>query len=208
MKEKITEFATIVVDCLVYDRGEELVPRFVTIVGDTGDIDFVDDNGESSAAAKELIAQAMQTEAVQQGATAVGASHCVDVGGLPAERIAEIRNDAIYAFDEGSKLWLHGGALEAYMLEEKLLLKEIDMVVTDHLPTMGMRLGGEFREPIEQLIPLIVKAIVKLVNEKFPFMKTYTGLLMNLIAMYGGVNNIGKKYVDRIFEDVTMELAV
>ena len=203
---KTLETATVTVDCLVYDRGEDQTPRFVTIVSDTNDTEFVDDNGKASPVAKLLIAQAMQTQAIKQGATKVSASGCVDIGGLPQDEVDAIQNDSIYPFDEDSKLWLDHDELDTYMLENHLLLRATDMLVAMPISTSA-RLDGAFREPIEKLIPLVVDAIVKLINENFPFMKTYTGFIMTLVSMYGGVNNISKKYSDKMFTDVQAKLS-
>lgn len=195
--------ATVLVDTLVYDRGADQTPRFVAILDDTGDTSFVDDNGHMSDKARAMVANAMDTQAVKQGAVLIPGSTCIDTG---SANQANLLNDAVYAFDEGAKVWLDDSDLYRFMLEQKLMLRDEDMLVTPPV-TMDMRIDGAFRKPIEELIPLIVDEIVKLINKHFPFMKKYTGFVMTVVTMYGGVNNISKKYLDRIFVDVEAKIS-
>ncbi len=103
-------------DIAILDRGADNKNRFTAIEGVT-----IDKYGSLDARSLSAAKKALSNEAVNNGATRIHKSDCIDMfsGGLEAS------DDMIVAFNGGDIIYtsLHSGfAIEKFMIENNLLL--------------------------------------------------------------------------------------
>ena len=106
-------------DIMVLDRGQE-DPRYTIIVNDNN-YDLVDDKGIITDIGKKISANAMDNEAVKNGATVIPASTCVDGGDF-----SKYSDDRVVIFNAGDTAIFVAEDLGKELISAGLVTEKVD----------------------------------------------------------------------------------
>jgi hypothetical protein len=186
----------VLVDTLVLDRGAEAEERFLAVVGEGTEL--VDENGHVTKEGQELTKKAMTAEAVKAGAKVISESGCVDGGN------SEIYgNDVVYAFNGGDAVMGESDLLN-FMEDNGLVIKQEELKVSTPIST-EFKLGGAYKQPVTQIVKLLIDDIVGFIVERFSWAGNNEVLIRAIVKMFAGANGV-EKYTDKIFADVQVKL--